>query len=108
MSLSISIGLAQINPTVGAFQHNIALIVNAATLAHQQGVEILVFPELALTSYQPEDLMYRPQFLQEHQAALQSVLTQVSGLQGLHILLGHLDEVEGQLYNAASLILNGN
>lgn len=107
MSLSISIGLAQINPTVGAFQHNIALIVDAASKAHQQGVEILVFPELALTSYQPEDLMYRPQFLQEHQAALQSVLTQVSGLQGLHILLGHLDEVEGQLYNAASLILNG-
>lgn len=107
MSLSISIGLAQINPTVGAFQHNVALIVDAAHKAHQQGVEILVFPELALTSYQPEDLMYRPHFLQEQHRALQDLLAKVASFKDLHILLGHLDEVDGQLYNAASLIVNG-
>jgi len=63
MSSTISIGLAQINPTVGAFERNISLIVQAAQQAQQQGVEILVFPELVLTGYQPEYLMYRPHFI---------------------------------------------
>ena len=46
---SFLIGLAQINPVVGAFQHNIELIINAARKAAEKGVNILVLPELALT-----------------------------------------------------------
>lgn len=107
MASSITIGLAQINPTVGALAHNVDLIVHAAEQAYQRGVEILVYPELVLTGYQPEDLMYRPHFLQQHDEALQSLLERLSGLQDLHILVGHLHQKNGKLYNAASLIVNG-
>lgn len=108
MSSSIIVGLAQINPTVGAFAQNVELIVKAAEQAYQQGVEILIFPELALTGYQPEDLMYRPHFLQQHDQALQVLQSRLAPLQGLHVLVGHLHQENGRLYNAASLILNGN
>ncbi|NEN75100.1 NAD+ synthase [Pelistega sp. NLN82] len=107
MSSSIYIGLAQINPTVGAFAHNVTLIVAAAKTAHEKGVEILVFPELALTGYQPEDLMYRPHFLAQHDQALQSLQKQLIPFKGLHVVVGHLAQEEGHLYNAASLIVDG-
>lgn len=107
MSSTISIGLAQINPTVGAFERNISLIVQAAQQAQQQGVEILVFPELVLTGYQPEDLMYRPHFIEMHNQALVSLQQQLSVFTDMHILVGHLHQENGKLYNAASLFVNG-
>lgn len=107
MSSTISIGLAQINPTVGAFERNISLIVQAAQQAQQQGVEILVFPELVLTGYQPEDLMYRPHFIEAHNQALAALQQQLSVFTDMHILVGHLHQENGKLYNAVSLIVNG-
>ncbi|NOL48957.1 NAD+ synthase [Pelistega europaea] len=107
MASSITIGLAQINPTVGALSYNVDLMVQAAEQAQQQGVEILVFPELALTGYQPEDLMYRPHFLQQHDEALHVLLGRLALLTDMHILVGHLHHEDGRLYNAASLIVNG-
>lgn len=107
MSSTISIGLAQINSTVGAFERNVSLIVQATQQAQQQGVEILVFPELALTGYQPEDLMYRPHFVEAHNQALAALQQQLSVFTGMHILVGHLHQENGKLYNAASLIVDG-
>ncbi|ETD73116.1 NAD synthetase [Pelistega indica] len=105
---SFLIGLAQINPVVGAFQHNIELIINAARKAAEKGVNILVLPELALTGYQPEDLMYRNKFINDHDAALVLLMKQLAEFKDLYVLVGHLDKQKDALYNAASVVVNGN
>ncbi len=107
MQTHIQIGLAQINPVLGFFQHNIKLIVQAAQQAHAEGVQLLVFPEMALIGSQAEDLLLRPQFLRDQALALNALCEQIKDLNDLHIIVGHVHGEKGQLYNAASLILNG-
>src|SRR2546423_9052029 len=63
MSRVIRIGLAQINPVVGDLHGNTRLIADRIAEARDQGVDIVCFPELALTGYPPEDLVLKPQFV---------------------------------------------
>ncbi len=55
--MRITIGLAQIYPKLGDLQHNLALHLDYAAQAREQGVDLLVFPELSLTGYQVQDLV---------------------------------------------------
>jgi len=70
MADGITLALAQINPTVGSVDGNLALIRRAREEARAGGADVLVLPELALSGYPPEDLVLKPAFLQAlHQAA---------------------------------------
>jgi len=108
MEPSVSVAFAQINQKVGDLAGNAARIVQAAALAHEQGHDILLLPELALTGYAPEDLLLRCQFLADQQAALQSLQEALSRFQGLHVVLGHVVSTDKGTYNAASVFLNGD
>ena len=70
MRLSLTIGLLQINPTVGAVAANAAGLAAAYERAWDRGAELLVAPELALSGYPPEDLVRRAAFLDQIDAAL--------------------------------------
>jgi NAD+ synthase (glutamine-hydrolysing) len=59
----MQIAAAQLNQTVADFEANRARIVEAATIALDQGAEILLTPELSLCGYPPEDLLLRPAFI---------------------------------------------
>lgn len=59
------IALAQINPTVGAIEHNADLIIDRAAQACTAGPHLVVFPELALSGYPPEDLVLKPHFIED-------------------------------------------
>ena len=107
MQTHIQIGLAQINPVLGFFQHNVNLIVRAAQQAHQEGVHILLLPELALIGYQAEDLFLRPQFIREQELALNVLIEQLKEFTDLHVIVGHVKAKQEQLFNAASVIVNG-
>ena len=61
----LRIGMAQINTTVGDFKGNTQRILGAAE-ARSLGVDLLTFPELAVCGYPPEDLLLKPQFIEEN------------------------------------------
>lgn len=60
---SLNIALAQLNPTVGDLEGNVALILEARKRARAEGADLVVTPELCLTGYPPEDLILKPDFL---------------------------------------------
>ncbi len=65
MTDRLRIALAQLNPTVGALEANLALALSALAKAEQEGADILMLTELFLTGYFPEDLLLKPRFIEE-------------------------------------------
>jgi NAD+ synthase (glutamine-hydrolysing) len=94
---------AQINPLVGAITKNTEKIVNIIT-TYQHDHDIIIFPELALTGYPPEDLLFR----QELVAQIDDALTIIqSHTKNCHIIIGHPSCESKTLYNSASVIFKG-
>ena len=54
--MSVTVSIAQINPIVGSFRQNLKMVSEAIAQAKNESADIIVFPELALTGYPPEDL----------------------------------------------------
>ena len=104
----MKIALVQINPVIGDFSYNSALILSWAAKAREKGCDLAVFPELALCGYPPQDLLERPAFIVEHDKALQNLVAKISGIA---LICGHLQKHTGStgkpLHNSASLIENG-
>lgn len=96
----LRIGMAQINTTVGDFAGNTQKILEAAAEARSLGVDLLTFPELAICGYPPEDLLLKPQFIEENLRSLDKV---VQHCFGLAIVVGFVD-AKGDIYNAAAVI----
>lgn len=98
--------MGQINPVVGDVAGNVMKIISTAHQARDQfNADLVVFPELTLTGYPPEDLLLRPGLLKRVNKAL---TTLKKHLNGVAVLIGHPDgEVRTELYNAASLIVDG-
>ena len=97
------IGMAQVNTTVGDFAGNAGKIIETMAKAKSLGVDLLTFPELAVCGYPPEDLLLKPQFIQENLRALGEV---VAGSAGLTVVVGFVDS-KGDIYNAAAIIHDG-
>lgn len=102
--MSIVIVLAQVNSTVGDLDGNAAGIIDAMSKARDAGADIVLFPELALCGYPPEDLLLRPSFLKHTRRVLDSV---VEAAKGIAALVGYADFSAGSVYNAAALIDDG-
>lgn len=104
---AVRVGIAQINALVGDLAGNARLVLDAARKAYQQGARVLVTPELALTGYPPEDLLLRPAFVERCEATLHSLCADLSSLQGMHVVVGHVCQSPGGLRNAASVLADG-
>lgn len=104
MSRSFSIALAQLNLLVGDIEGNTDRMLAILDEQQRVGTDLVVFSELALTGYPPEDLLYRNDFYQRCQSQLER-LQQASGLTG--ILVGHPWRENNKLYNALSLFAEG-
>ena len=74
----LRIGMSQINVTVGDFAGNTQKILKAIAEARSLGVDLLTFPELAICGYPPEDLLFKPQFIEENLKCLEKVVKQTS------------------------------
>lgn len=99
----LRIGLAQINTTVGDFAGNMQKILEAVAQAKSLGVDLITFPELAICGYPPEDLLLKPQFIEENLRSLEKVIESSSGIT---IVVGFVD-TKGDIYNAAAVIHDG-
>ncbi|MCI0499471.1 MAG: NAD+ synthase [Planctomycetales bacterium] len=104
MSFRLRLALAQINPTVGDMGHNAKAILGIAQTAKEQSVDFLVFPELCLCGYPPEDLLHKPSFLADNEAALQRLASELSGLTAV---VGFAQPSRKCCYNAAAVIRGG-
>src|SRR3989338_810386 len=104
-SRTLRVGLAQINTTVGDFDGNLAKITEAIRNAKSCQTQVLTFPELALTGYPPEDLLFKRPFVSKNLAALRTLFPHTHGL---CVILGFVDRGKrGELYNAAAVLADG-
>ncbi len=83
------IALAQFNPLVGDLQGNVQRMLQWCADAAQQGAQLIVFPELSLTGYPPEDLLLRPGFLRAAEQALQDFQRGLAKCGGIEAVVGH-------------------
>ena len=94
--------LAQINTTVGDLKGNTAKTLDYIDKARAQGAHLLAFPELTITGYPPEDLLYRPHLVSENRACLDGVIERS---EGIAIVIGFVDSNDqGDLFNSAAVI----
>jgi NAD+ synthase (glutamine-hydrolysing) len=100
----MKIALAQINCIVGDIAGNADKILDYANRAHAAGASLIITPELALCGYPPEDLLFRDDFNAACERALQKI---AHSLPNITLLIGHPKQEDGQLFNAASIIENG-
>jgi len=103
-ALSVRVALAQINSTVGDLDGNTARIIEFIDKSVVQGADIVVFPELAVSGYPPEDLLLRPRFIKENQSALRRIAEHTHGPL---VVVGFVDS-DADVYNAAAIIHNGS
>jgi len=96
----LRISLAQINPLVGDLSGNTKKIVSYIKRAVQLRADIVAFPELAVTGYPPEDLLFKPQFVKENIEALNNI---IAASEGITVIAGFVDSNNG-LFNAAAII----
>jgi NAD+ synthase (glutamine-hydrolysing) len=102
--MSIKIALAQLNFTVADIKTNTAKIIAAIAEAKQQQADLVVFPELSVTGYPPEDLLLRPDFIRQAQAAVDEIKLHT---QGIVAVIGSPQQHGKRLYNSALALSNG-
>ena len=104
----LRVGLAQINPTVGALSTNADLILEYAGKAASAGAHILVFPEMVLTGYPVEDLALRQTFRDASKASLAKLAEDLRDYGDMVIVVGYLDEsAQRRPQNAVAIIYKG-
>ncbi len=99
----VRLALAQVNPVVGDLPGNATKVIEFIERARSQGAELVAFPELVLTGYPPEDLLLRPEFIEQNQAALDEV---VRATRGITAIVGFAQRA-GDVYNAAAIAHDG-
>ncbi|HEX6331051.1 MAG TPA: NAD+ synthase, partial [Actinomycetota bacterium] len=102
----VRIALGQIDTTVGDLEGNVEIMTAWASRATEANADVVVFPELSVTGYPPEDLVLRPAFVEDNLEALLRLAKQTSG--GCAILTGFVDRSELGIHNAAALLANGD
>lgn len=103
------VAVAQFNPTIGDLKGNGRKIKEFISLARQEGVELIIFPELAVTGYPPRDLLLYDAFLDQVQSCIEEEILPCT--YGLSVLLGapwKEGGSEGRLFNTAFLLKNGS
>jgi NAD+ synthase (glutamine-hydrolysing) len=98
--------MAQINCTVGDLPGNTAKIKRYVEQAGACGVDILCFPELAVTGYPPEDLLFRPQFIKQNLDCVDQ-LVRFSRRWEMVLIVGFVDQQQENIFNAAAVIHRG-
>ena len=101
---NVRVGLAQFNPVVGDIAGNSRRIREMYATADAAGCDIVVFPELSITGYPPEDLVLKSGFVAENQQAMRDI---VAATQGCVAVFGFVDGSIGTLANSAAIASKG-
>lgn len=99
--------VAQINPTIGALSSNSAKILSAIEQCRKLGADLVLFPEMSLTGYPPQDLLLLPHFIDATQRHLEEI---IKAADDIAVIVGlprrNPDNREKPLYNSAAIIQN--
>jgi NAD+ synthase (glutamine-hydrolysing) len=101
---SIKIKIAQFNPIVGDIKSNALKMLNLINEANESGAHLIVFPELAITGYPPEDLLFRDGFINQVNDEIINLCNLVPS--AITILFGAPSQADGFLFNSAYCIQN--
>jgi NAD+ synthase (glutamine-hydrolysing) len=105
MSESLRIALAQLDLLVGDVQGNAARVIESARTAHRDTqADLVAFPELTLSGYPPEDLLFHRGFRRQIESGLEEVCRQVAGPA---VMVGYPEYTRSTIYNSAALIADG-
>jgi NAD+ synthase (glutamine-hydrolysing) len=104
MSESLRIALAQLDLLVGDVHGNAARVIECARAASHNEADLVAFPELTLSGYPPEDLLFHRGFRRQVESGLEEVCRQVTGPS---VLVGYPEYTRSTIYNSAALIAGG-
>ncbi|MFP6680757.1 MAG: NAD+ synthase, partial [Gammaproteobacteria bacterium] len=105
MSDRLRLGLAQLNFCVGSIDGNTEkILATIADARDRQKIDFVAFPELAITGYPPEDLLFRPELHRRVERAL-SIITRAAT--GIVVALGHPEQSSGKIFNSCSILRDG-
>jgi NAD+ synthase (glutamine-hydrolysing) len=99
----LRIGLCQINTTVGDIEGNIRKIHTYMVRGKKMGADLLVFPEMAVTGYPPEDLLFMPKFIEANLKAIKEIARATSSITAI---VGFVNK-DGDIFNSAALLHHG-
>ncbi len=99
------IALGQFNATVGDLSGNVEKMKRMWSQAVDAGADLVLFPELAICGYPPEDLVYKKQFVEDNRAALDEL---AAACPKKTLVVGFVDSSNGELFNAAAVIQEGS
>ena len=102
---SLKIALAQLNPTLGDLAGNVGKLKAARGEAAAKGADLIVFPELFICGYPPEDLVRKPAFAAACRAAVEALAKEITGAPA--VIVGTVWPDGDKLYNAVALIEDG-
>ena len=100
---NLRLAMAQINTTVGDLEGNTAKVLEHIRKAKAQQADLVVFPEMAIPGYPPEDLLFKPSFIRSNIEKMHEV---VANSQGITVVVGFVDS-QGDIYNAAAVAHDG-
>jgi len=102
--VNLRVAISQMNSIVGDFKHNLNRIENCLKEAARFEADLILFPELALTGYPPEDLLLKEDFIEKNLKTLKHL---ASGVTGIVAIVGYVAKVKTNLYNSAALLYKG-
>ena len=103
-SVFLRVALAQINLVVGDFNFNADKIKQYLKQAKRMGADVVLFPELAVTGYPPEDLLLKESFLKQCDKNLKKISRFTKGLTAI---IGFAEKKGKEIYNSAALLSDG-
>lgn len=103
--MTLRIAMAQLDMLVGDITKNTQSVIDAANQARDhEGADVVVFPELTLTGYPPEDLLLRASLDPRIESALAKILAEV---RDIYVVVGYPRRIDGELFNCAGVIYQG-
>jgi len=102
--VNLRVAISQMNSVVGDFKHNANCIKKSLKEAAKFGVDLILFPELTLTGYPPEDLLLKDDFITKNQKTLKNLAL---GVKEIVAVVGYVEKVKRNLYNSAALLYKG-
>jgi NAD+ synthase (glutamine-hydrolysing) len=102
--VNLRVAISQMNSVVGDFKYNVNCIKNSLKEATKFGVDLILFPELTLTGYPPEDLLLKDDFITKNKKTLKNLAL---GVKEIVAVVGYVEKVKRNLYNSAALLYKG-
>lgn len=104
MSKNLNVVVCQINPTLGDFEGNQNLILENYSDAIKKGADIVVFPEMAVCGYPPQDLLNNKGFVDANLDAIKNISKKTS----VPCIIGYVNRVDSKIFNAAAICYHGS